>query len=203
MADLSRFITSRNNTKRSYSSNLSRFLPSSMKSDKQKDEEILKKRQQFTTSVDQNVSNVGNFMDQVITDKEIKDKKTPNKLFEFQDDTMFQRKQSDLMQLGLVDGAGFPIDNKREIVTSVDADGFWSAKTEKTATVSASDLGLPTPIPQVDQFYNIPTIIGGVEMPVSGATQLIQKKIQSGEIKASEIPNFSTVEEAEKQAQIR
>ena len=203
MSDLSRFITSRNNTKRSYSSNLSRFLPSSMKSDKQKDEEILKKRQQFTTSVDQNVSNVGNFMDQVITDKEIKDKQTPNKFFEFQDDTMFQRKQSDLMQLGLVDGAGFPIDNKKEIVTSVDENGFWSAKTEKTATVSANDLGLPIPPPNIDQFYNIPTIINGVEMPVSGATQLIQKKIQSGEINPNDIPNFGTLEEAENQAQIR
>ena len=40
-------------------------------------------------------------------------------------------------------------------------------------------------------------------MPVSGATQLIQKKIESGEINPNDIPNFGTLEEAEKQAQIR
>ena len=169
--------------------------------DKEKDQEILNKRQQFTSSVDQNVSNVGNFMDQVITPKV--DQLKSN--IDFQDNLNLEKNKS----LGLVDGAGFPIDNKREIVTSVDADGFWSAQTEKTATVSETELGLKPKGDYFgesfnpDRYYNIPTIINGVEMPVIGATQLLQKKIQSGEIKASEIPNFSTVEEAEKQAQIR
>ena len=156
MVDLSRFSPIKNKSL-NFSTDLSRFSP--IKTDKQKDEQALIRREKAFESVDQNITNVGNFMDQVITDKKIKDKKTPNKLFEFQDDTMLQRKQSDLMQLGLVDGAGFPIDSNREIITSVDKDGFWSAHTEKTATISAKEWGFPINPANRDQFYNIPTII--------------------------------------------
>ena len=112
MVDLSRFSPTKNKAL-NFSADLSRFSP--IKTDKQKDEEILKKRQQFTSSpTDQNVANVGNFMDQVITPKV--DQLKSN--IDFQDNITFEKNKS----LGLVDGALFPIYNKKEIVTSVDAD---------------------------------------------------------------------------------
>jgi len=87
-----------------------------------------------------------------------------------------------------VDDNGFNIDLNRPLI--VDKDGYIAS--EKSITVSGADLGMPT----IGKYYNIPTIINGIEIGRNNAPALIARLLKEGKINWDEIGVFDSEEEA-------
>ena len=82
------------------------------------------------------------------------------------------------------DPAGFPYDFGRPRLQN--PNGTFS--TEETITVGFGD-----------RYYNIPTIWAGQRVPPEVAVRLAESQMKRG----TAFPNFSSLEEAEKQARLR
>ena len=83
-----------------------------------------------------------------------------------------------------VDENGFNIDLNRPLI--VDKDGYIAS--EKSITVSGADLGMPT----IGKYYNIPTIINGIEIDRNNAPALIARLLKEGKINWDEIGVFDS-----------